>query len=133
MEYGYKHIDGNEAAELKKIASRSAEPGLDYATDEDTRGGIDSDPLVNRFDFGKDPLEFARRQTKNSSEMWNKVVERAVGDGDGYQRARQAFGMLTGEYWRTLALGARYPGGLDVHPPRQCDANSPPPRHPAAA
>src|SRR5205823_9783889 len=90
IEYGYKPIDGNEAADLKKIASRSAEPGLDYATDEDTRGGVDSDPLVNRFDFSKDPLEFARRQTKNSADLWSKVVDRAVADGDGYQRARQA-------------------------------------------
>ena len=123
IEYGYKHIDGNEAAELKKIASRSAEPGLDYATDEDTRGGIDSDPLVNRFDFSKDPLEFARRQTKNSAELWSKVVERAVSDGDGYQRARQAFGMLLNEYWRTLSFVARYPGGIYVHRDHKGDAN----------
>ncbi|HEY3966497.1 MAG TPA: zinc-dependent metalloprotease [Planctomycetaceae bacterium] len=127
IEYGYKPIDGNEAAELKKIASRSAEPGLDYATDEDTRGGIDSDPLVNRFDFSKDPIEFARRQTKNSSELWGKVVERAVGEGDGYQRARQAFGMLMSEYWRTLSFVARYPGGIYVHRDHKGDPNGRPP------
>ncbi len=123
IEYGYKQLDGNEAAELKKIASRSAEPGLDFATDEDTRGGIDSDPLVNRFDFSKDPIEFARRQTKNSSELWNKVVERAVVDGDGYQRARQALGMLLNEYWRTLSFVARYPGGIYIHRDHKGDAN----------
>jgi hypothetical protein len=133
IEYGYKVIQGDEAAELKKIASRSAEPGLDYATDEDTRGGIDSDPLVNRFDFSKDPLEFARRQTKNSSELWNKVVERAVGDGDGYQRARQAFGMLLSEYWRTLAFVARYPGGIYVNRDHKGDANGRPPFKPVEA
>jgi hypothetical protein len=133
IEYGYKPIQGDEAAELKKIASRSAEPGLDFATDEDTRGGIDSDPLVNRFDFGKDPIDFARRQTKNSSELWAKVVERAVGDGDGYQRARQAFGMLLSEYWRTLAFVARYPGGIYVHRDHKGDANGRPPFKPVEA
>jgi hypothetical protein len=133
IEYGYKQVQGDEAAELKKIASRSAEPGLDYATDEDTRGGIDSDPLVNRFDFGKEPLEFARRQTKNSAEMWSKVVERAVGDGDGYQRARQAFGMLLSEYWRTLAFVARYPGGIYVNRDHKGDANGRPPFKPVEA
>ncbi len=133
IEYGYKHIDGNETAELKKIASRSAEPGLDYATDEDTRGGIDSDPLVNRFDFSKDPVEFARRQTKNSAELWSKVVERAVSDGDGYQRARQAFGMLQSEYWRTLAFVARYPGGIYVHRDHKGDANGRAPFKPVEA
>ena len=49
IEYGYKPIDANssqeELPELKKIASRSGEPGLAYSTDEDTRG-IDPDPLV---------------------------------------------------------------------------------------
>lgn len=133
IEYGYKQIAGDEAAELKKIASRSAEPGLDYATDEDTRGGVDSDPLVNRFDFSKDPIEFARRQTKNSAELWSKVVERAVGDGDGYQRARQAFGMLLGEYWRTLSFVARYPGGIYVHRDHKGDANGRAPFQPVEA
>src|SRR5579863_3809782 len=132
IEYGYKHIDGNEAAELKKIASRSAEPGLDYATDEDTRLG-DSDPLVNKFDFSKDPLEFARRQTKNSADLWSKVVERAVSDGDGYQRARQAFGMLLSEYWRTLAFVSRYPGGIYVHRDHKGDVNGRPPFKPVEA
>jgi hypothetical protein len=127
IEYGYKQIDGNEAAELKKIASRSAEPGLDYATDEDTRGGLDSDPLVNRFDFSKDPLEFARRQTKTAAELWGKVIERTVVDGDGYQRARQAFGMLLSEYWRTLQFVARYPGGIYVHRDHKGDPNGRPP------
>lgn len=133
IEYGYKVISGDEAAELKKIASRSAEPGLDYATDEDTRGGIDSDPLVNRFDFSKDPLEFARRQTKTASELWNSVVERAVTDGEGYQRARQAFGMLFGEYWRTMQFVARYPGGIYVHRDHKGDANGRKPFTPVEA
>ncbi|MFN0052912.1 MAG: zinc-dependent metalloprotease [Planctomycetales bacterium] len=133
IEYGYKVIAGDEAAELKKIASRSAEPGLDYATDEDTRGGIDSDPLVNRFDLGKDPLEFARRQTKTSSELWSQVVTRAVSDGEGFQKARQAFGMLFGEYWRTLAFVARIPGGIYVHRDHKGDPNGRAPFKPVEA
>ena len=35
IEYAYKPIDGDEAAELKKIAARSPDPDLAYATDED--------------------------------------------------------------------------------------------------
>ncbi|MGQ0637372.1 MAG: zinc-dependent metalloprotease [Planctomycetaceae bacterium] len=124
IEYGYKVIQGDESAELKKIAARSAEPGLDYATDEDVRGGIDSDPLANRFDLGKDPLEFAKRQTKTTSELWSKVVERAVPEGEGFQRARQAFGMLFSEYWRTLSFVARFPGGVYVHRDHKGDANA---------
>lgn len=115
IEYGYKSIGGDESAELKKIASRSAEPGLDYGTDEDTRGNVDSDPSANRFDLGKDPLEFAKRQMQTSAELWPKVVEQAVPAGEGYQRARQAFGMLFSEYWRTVYFAARIPGGIYVY------------------
>ena len=112
IEYGYKLVKAND--ELAKIAARSTEPGLDYLTDEDTRGTIDSDPLANRFDLGKDPIAFARRQMQQSVDLLPKIVERTVKEGDGYQRARQAFGLLFSEYWRTAAFASRFPGGLYV-------------------
>lgn len=113
IEYGYKEISGDEAAELAKIAARSGEPGLDYATDEDTRSS-DPDPLSNRFDLGKNPIAYAEQQTKLVSELLPKLLDRAVQDGEGYQRARQAFGVLLSEYWRTVAFAARLPGGVTV-------------------
>ncbi|MBI5758923.1 MAG: zinc-dependent metalloprotease [Planctomycetales bacterium] len=123
IEYGYKPVAGDEKAELAKIAARSAEPGLDYATDEDTRGTIDSDPLVNRFDMGKDPLEFVKRQQKIAKELWPKVIERSVDNGQGFQKARQAFGMLFNEYWRSMQFVARFPGGIYMHRDHKGDAN----------
>ena len=65
IEYGYKPLNGDEQQELAKIAARSGHPELAYATDEDTRG-IDCDPLSNRWDLGKDPLEFALRKPSSS-------------------------------------------------------------------
>lgn len=122
IEYGYKPIKGNEEQELAKIASRCAEPGHDYATDEDT-SSYDSDPLANRFDLGKNPVEFAQRQMQISSELLPKVVDRAVKEGQGFQRARQAFGLLFSEYWRTAFFAARFPGGIYVHRDHKGDAN----------
>jgi hypothetical protein len=114
IEYGYKVISGDENAELAKIAGRCAEPGLDYATDEDTRS-TDPDPLSNRFDLGKDPVVYAQRQMKIVGDLMPKLLERAVTDGEGYQRVRQAFGMLQSEYWRTASFVSRLPGGLHVN------------------
>ena len=114
IEYGYKVINGDESAELLKIASRSGEPGLDYSTDEDTESG-DPDPLSNRFDLGKDPVAYATRQTAAVNALIPKVLERAVENGEGYQRARQAFGILFGEYFRSVQFAARLPGGVYVH------------------
>lgn len=111
IEYGYTDKKGDD---LKKIAARSAEPALNYATDEDTRS-YDSDPLSNRFDLGKDPLKFASRQMATASSLWPDVVKSTVKDGEGYQRARQAFGMLFSEYWRTAYYASRFPGGVYVN------------------
>jgi hypothetical protein len=53
IEYAYKPIDGDEGAELKKIAARSPEADLLYATDEDLY--LSNDPQVNAYDLGSDP------------------------------------------------------------------------------
>jgi hypothetical protein len=113
IEYGYKPISGDEKAELAKIAARSAEPGLDFATDEDVRG-FDPDPLVNRFDLGSDPVAYAERQGRLVQQLIPDLLARVPRDGDGYQRLRQAFGMLFGEYWRSAHYASRLPGGLNV-------------------
>ncbi|MEW4490472.1 zinc-dependent metalloprotease [Thalassoglobus sp. JC818] len=114
IEYGYKPISGSEKDELNKIASRSGEPELEYGTDEDTRS-IDPDPHSNRFDLGKDPLKYVRRQMEQSIELLPKIVESTVKEGDGYQRARQAFGLLLGQYAQGASFASRFPGGVSVH------------------
>ena len=112
IEYGYKPLTGDEATELAKIAARSTEPGLEYLTDEDTYGSMSSDPGSNRFDLGKDPIEYAQRQIDTVLDLMPKVVDRAVKEGEGYQRARQMFGMLLSQYWQTVSFVARVPGGI---------------------
>ncbi|MCA9081074.1 MAG: zinc-dependent metalloprotease, partial [Planctomycetaceae bacterium] len=126
IEYGYKPIKANESDELEKIAARGAEKGLHYATDEDTRS-VDPDPSTNRFDLGADPLAFAERQMELSMNLLPDVVEKTVHDGEGYQRARQAFGLLLSEYWRSAGFAARYPGGVYVHRDHKGDKDARPP------
>ncbi len=123
IEYGYKDVSGDEKAELNKIAARGAEAGLHYATDEDTRY-FDSDPLTNTFDLGSNPVEFADRQMKLSGDLLPKVIDRAVKNGEGFQRARQAFGVLFSEYWRSALFAARFPGGVYVNRDHKGDPNA---------
>ena len=124
IEYGYKPDLSEE--ELQKIASRQAEPALHYATDEDTRG-IDPDPLSNRFDLGKDPLQYCQRRVELIAKAWPKLVERLVGEGDGYQRARRAFNILLGEHGQAMYFAARFVGGIHVHRDHKGDPNARPP------
>lgn len=126
IEYGYKQVSGDEATELKKIASRAAEPGLDYSTDEDTRPS-DPDPYSNRFDMGNDINAFARRQAKFTNELLPKLVEKIAVDGDGYQKVRLAYSYLMRRYWDTIDFAARLPGGVMLARDHKGDPNARPP------
>ncbi len=121
IEYGYKPFSGGtegEVAELKKIAARSADPTLAYATDEDTRG-IDPDPLSNRYDMGKDPIAYAKIRAQLIAEQWPKVIEETAKPGEGYQKVRQVFGVLLGNHGRAMHFVSRFVGGVYVSRARQ--------------
>ena len=81
IEYGYKPLPRRHRGRgrrVQKIAWRGAEPALDYATDEDA-GGFDPDPLINRFDLGSDPVEFARRRVEMIDQIrrgWSRTRSR---------------------------------------------------------
>ena len=110
IEYGYKPLKGGspdaELAELKKIAARSGEPGLAFASDEDARG-IDPDPHSVRYDLGNDLVAYAKSQAKLVAESWPNVVDDMTKDGDGYQRARRAFGVLLARHGEVMFSAAR--------------------------
>ncbi|HJT35018.1 MAG TPA: zinc-dependent metalloprotease [Pirellulales bacterium] len=129
IEYGYKPLPGGtegEVNELRKLAGRAAEPQLAYATDEDTRG-IDPDPLSNRYDMGNDTIEYAKQRAKLIGDLWPTVVDRATPDGDGYQRARQAFGVLLRNYGQAMFHASRQVGGILVNRDHKSDPNGRPP------
>jgi Met-zincin len=118
IEYGYK--PDAEKEDLAKIASRSAEPALRFATDEDARGSrsgvtIDSDPLVNQFDLSSEPLAYVKQRAELISGLWSTVTDKMVKDGEDYHKARQAFGVLLGNYGRAMHFAARYIGGVSVN------------------
>ena len=126
IEYGYKPISGDENAELAKIAIRSGENGLDYGTDEDTEAN-DPDPFSFRFDLGKDPVAYAQRQIATVNAILPKLLDRTVENGEGYQRARQAFGVLLSEHYRTIRFAAKLIGGVHVSRDHKGDNQARPP------
>jgi len=135
IEYGYKPLSASspeaERTELEKIASRSGDPALAFATDEDTEGN-DPDPFSNRFDLGKDPLEFAALRADLVAEVMPKIADRLAtvdpktGEG-GYNRVRQAFGVLLSAHGQAMHFASRLIGGLETSRSHRGDANAPPP------
>ena len=135
IEYGYKPISAGspeaELPELDKIAGRSGEPALAYATDEETEFG-DPDPLSNRFDLGSDPLEFAKSRAELVAQVMPLIADRMTakekdGRARGYERVRQAFGVLLAAHGQAMHTASRLVGGLHTSRSHKGDANAPSP------
>ena len=85
IEYAYKPLSGGtdgEAEALQKIACKSATPGHDYATDEDLYST--SDPLVNVWDLGNDPMKFGQDRILLAEELIKSLADKASDKGEGY-------------------------------------------------
>jgi hypothetical protein len=133
IEYGYKPLVGGtdgEKAELGKIASRSAETGLDYGTDEDL---FSPDPNINQWDLGSDPLKFAQDRMLLAEELMKGLADRVVDKGEGYQRARVAFSTMLQQYGNAAYLAAQFVGGEHVYRDHKGDANARDPLVPVTA
>jgi hypothetical protein len=114
--YAYKPLTGGtdgEQEKLQELAKEGAKPGHDYATDEDLFST--ADPLVNVWDLGADPMKFALNRIQLAEELLKGLDERVVDKGEGYQRARQAFNILLGQYGNAAYLVANHLGGEHLH------------------
>jgi Met-zincin/Domain of unknown function (DUF5117) len=113
IDYGYREIaPDQETAELRRIASRSNEPLLAYATDEDNNFGID--PEANTGDLGNDPLQFARRRLLLARELWDRWQDRELPPGESYVVLRRTVGrglIVVGQSSMTVA---KYIGGVST-------------------
>ena len=76
-----------------QIASRAREPQLAFATDEDAGYGPVSgvDPLINRFDLGNDPLAYYKHRMQLSKELWRRLENMKLADGESYERLTRSF------------------------------------------
>lgn len=113
IEYAYRPLAAeNEAAELAKIAARSSEPQLAYATDEEVRGADAADPEANARDLGSDPLGFAKRRMALSRELWERWQSRQLPP----DQARDVLfrNVVSGfsQYSLAAQVAAKYVGGV---------------------
>ena len=112
IEYAYKPVDGDEAAELKKIGARSPDPDLAYATDEDMF--LDNDPYVNTYDLGSDTLCYARARIALAGDLLKDLDAKVVNDGEAWTRLRTAFSVLLAQWGNGAYLAAEHIGGQSV-------------------
>lgn len=130
IEYGYTADDKGDA--LAKIAQRSNEPGLAYATDEDVMGMSSPDPRANRWDMSSDPIAWATNQAKLADEMLSTFQTWAVKPTDPSYYLRSAYLTLMFDKTRNLSYVARLVGGQEFNRNRAGDPDAKPPLTPIA-
>jgi hypothetical protein len=125
IQYGYSSDDKPEA--LAKIAQRTNEPGLAYATDEDVMGLSSPDPKANRWDMSADPITWAQNQAKLSDEMLETFTTWAVKPDEPSYYLRSSFMSLMSGKTRNLSYVARLVGGQEFNRNRSGDPDAKPP------
>ena len=117
IEYAYRPIDAPtaeaERPALSRIAARSVEAELTFATDEDADAGPDGmDPEINRFDLGSDPLAYYRKRFALSRELWDRLQTRTMSGDESYLVIRRSVERGFNEIARATPLIAKYVGGV---------------------
>jgi len=111
IEYGYREVPADkEDTELKRIAGRSSEALLAYATDEDNAFSID--PEANQGDIGNDPLDFARRRIILVQEMWDRWQSKKLKPDENYAVYRRVVERGLIAMTGTSTNVAKYIGGV---------------------
>ena len=116
IEYGY-----TLSKDLKSILQRVAEPELVYGTDEDVYG---ADPRARRYDFTKDPLDYAKEQMKLAKYHRKNLLEKFVKDGESWSKARRGYEMSLSLQTRALSMMSNWIGGTFVNRDKKGDKNA---------
>lgn len=115
IEYGYTSGD------TKDVLKRVAEPELAYGTDEDVGMG---DPLARRYDFAKNPLDYAKSQMELAKWHRGRLLDKFVKDGQSWARARRGYTITLSMQARSLSIMANWIGGAYVNRARKGDPNA---------
>ena len=111
IEYAYAPFTPEtEQAQLQKIAARSAEPELAFATDEDVYQG--SDPEVLQGDLGSDPLAFARSRIAIAKALIARQGQRVFREGEDYIDQRRSLMLAFGDLQLATSILARQLGAV---------------------
>jgi Met-zincin/Domain of unknown function (DUF5117) len=111
IEYAYKPIaPADEAAELQRIAARSHEPGLGFATDDDVALGLDPEAAMG--DLGSDPLAFASKRLAIARDVFKRQENRVLRADRDYAQLRRSLNYALNDVSRNLGLLMRQMAGV---------------------
>ena len=117
IEYAYKPMPAGttpaqEKAELLKIASRNAEPGLEYGTDEDNYLGVD--PASLQGDLGSDPVAYAKKRYAIARDLFARQESRTLKPDQDYAVLRRSVNYALRDAVRASGILLRQLGGVQT-------------------
>lgn len=128
--YGYQQLPGNNPQEekpyLERIAQRSAQPELAYATDEDVWMD-DINPYAQRFDLSGDVVQYSQLQMDNARAMWAKMEKRYPANSESFSELRHLFNAVFSYYFQQAFTVSQYIGGQSFSRNHQDDPARRPP------
>ncbi len=101
-----------DESDLKKIAARSPDPDLAFATDDDF---MSNDPEVNTYDLTSDTLAYGKMRMAMASELLKDLDKKVVKDGESWARLRSAFSSCISQFGNGAYLAAEFIGGQSVN------------------
>jgi len=118
IEFGYTQFNpADEAAGLKKILSRSTDPGNTFGNDADdmrSAGGGGIDPRVMIGDMSSDMVAYAEDRFTLVNSLLGKLKEKYSKPGKSYAELKARYGNLIGQRNNMAQSVSRYVGGVYV-------------------
>src|SRR5574341_1317778 len=139
IQYAYTPVAGaktpqDELPELRKIASRVADPLVPYNTDEDAGFGPRAvDPSTTHNDMAGDNLVWFNQQFGLVRDLFANMEAKLERPGENYAILRRAFNRMQGEYFVGAMGASKYIGGLYINRDHVGDPNGRPPFVPVPA
>jgi len=121
IEYGYTFGD------TKAVLARVNEPELVYGTDEEVGG---PDPRAMRYDFSRDPIDYARNQMALVKKQRGRILDKFVKDGESWARARYAYELTLTMQTRATVMMSSWLGGSFATRSQKGDKNAGKPVNP---
>lgn len=123
IQYAYQTLDPSQEKDvLAAVAEQTTtNPTLAYESDEAADA---SDPEVNRFDLGNDPLRFAQKQAVLGRELWDRAQNQVLPVGTSYQELSRSFSSGLSKISGAARFMARYVGGVTLRRDRAGTENA---------
>lgn len=124
IQYGYTEISGDENKPLKDIAAIASTSPYLYGTDGDAYAGVD--PQTYPYNLSDNQVAFAKRRVAVIHDIWKNLVDRIVGEGEGYQKARNTFLFTLFDMTYQMYHPSRIIGGIYINRDQKGDPEEDP-------